>query len=996
LKLLFTLLFAFLFCVSNAQNNYLEEWYSADTKDLLQNSIKSIAPDKYGFIWMTNENGLLRYDGKNFKVFNSETTKLVSNRFTYIKGNILKDSLKAFTEDFKDEFLIHSRAIKKNNLAKKLHYNSYEGILYLNSYHNNTNLSFIGSKIDCQNDFYYVIGANKITLYTKKNVLVREIKKAYQKNTLYFLYENELVLLDFKNNHYTFFKDNFRKLYQINIREDSKFIYNPIVQQLFVFTNSEIFILKKMMDQMYLKKVYEKPKHNLNIKSLYFDSLKNKLFIGTLDRGLNVVTNKEFKTLIDPESSNNNFYGSYPISDSEFITSNGLVFNKNKLLRDLKLDRSKNQYSLTVDKQNNIWIPQEYSIVKYYKNTNYKTSKVYQLNNPIATIFCDSKNKIWVGVKKMDTYPTHVYTIDASNDSAKFDSFQSLDEPVVFFTETPDSQILMVSSNKMIFYNIGTSTIKTIPTGINIIRSVFISKDNSIWICTYNNGFSLFKDNKFYKMPSDNNMYLLSSHCIQEDKRGHFWISTNKGLFEVNKQSLINYYKHKTPVYYHHYTNKNGFLTNEFNGGCQPCSSNLKNDFIFPSLNGLVLFNPDEIRKILPSNDFFINEVQLDGKTHYFSDTLKINRKIERVTFIVDFAYFGNSENVFFEGKLKPSENEKWINLSSENQINFTNLNPGTHELYIRKIIPFTSKYQIKKVIIQIPFYFYEKLWFKLISSVFIIALIGLILRKRYNVIREKNMQLEIIVQDRTADLFETISKLQNTQANLNQEILQQKKLLGTISHDIKSPLRFLSITAKHVYEKSLDSENTTIKENAHIMYESSSQLYKFVENLVDYSKVFMEHNKINGLKKENIDDIINDKISLFKNMSIDKKNSITYKNNSDHTVYINRSIFGIMIHNLLDNAIKNTNNGTIKIEINTIKSKIYINIEDNGVGISEELITYYMNLQKNYETDKLALQNYGLGLHMVLELLRLVKGEMKIYGMLGIGTKITLIVDEI
>lgn len=179
-------------------------------------------------------------------------------------------------------------------------------------------------------------------------------------------------------------------------------------------------------------------------------------------------------------------------------------------------------------------------------------------------------------------------------------------------------------------------------------------------------------------------------------------------------------------------------------------------------------------------------------------------------------------------------------------------------------------------------------------------------------------------------------------------------------------------------------------------MYESSSQLYKFVENLVDYSKVFMEHNKINGLKKENIDDIINDKISLFKNMSIDKKNSITYKNNSDHTVYINRSIFGIMIHNLLDNAIKNTNNGTIKIEINTIKSKIYINIEDNGVGISEELITYYMNLQKNYETDKLALQNYGLGLHMVLELLRLVKGEMKIYGMLGIGTKITLIVDEI
>ena len=56
-----------------SQSNCFEEWFSADTEHLPQNSVKSIAPDKYGFIWMTTENGLVRFDGKNFKIYNTNT-----------------------------------------------------------------------------------------------------------------------------------------------------------------------------------------------------------------------------------------------------------------------------------------------------------------------------------------------------------------------------------------------------------------------------------------------------------------------------------------------------------------------------------------------------------------------------------------------------------------------------------------------------------------------------------------------------------------------------------------------------------------------------------------------------------------------------------------------------------------------------------------------------------------------------------------------------------
>jgi signal transduction histidine kinase len=339
-------------------------------------------------------------------------------------------------------------------------------------------------------------------------------------------------------------------------------------------------------------------------------------------------------------------------------------------------------------------------------------------------------------------------------------------------------------------------------------------------------------------------------------------------------------------------------------------------------------------------------------------------------------------------------ENDKWFTISNDRTISYTNLPPGKHTLFIRKLGDFSSKYQTKKIVLCVPFLYYETLWFKIIVSLLIAGIFIYGIRLRYDYIKKKNEELERIIDERTNTLIKTVNALKITKSNLTQEIIQQKKLIGTISHDIKSPLKFLSITAKHLNEKLLLSENETIKDNAKTMYDSANQLYRFVENLVDYSKIFMEHNNINKLRKEKIDVIINEKISLFKNMAEANAVIITYKNSASNPINLNKKVIGIIIHNLLDNAIKNTVIGTISIESNIDKNKIYISVEDTGSGMPEEIKNYYLNLQKNFETDKLAIQNYGLGLHMVLELLRLLKGDLKIYSKENEGTKVTIILD--
>ena len=70
------------------QENYSARWYTSDNNELPQNSIKAIVKDKHNFIWMTTENGIVKYDGNSFQVFNSVTTELNECRFSEILGNI--------------------------------------------------------------------------------------------------------------------------------------------------------------------------------------------------------------------------------------------------------------------------------------------------------------------------------------------------------------------------------------------------------------------------------------------------------------------------------------------------------------------------------------------------------------------------------------------------------------------------------------------------------------------------------------------------------------------------------------------------------------------------------------------------------------------------------------------------------------------------------------------------------------------------------------------
>jgi signal transduction histidine kinase len=93
--------------------------------------------------------------------------------------------------------------------------------------------------------------------------------------------------------------------------------------------------------------------------------------------------------------------------------------------------------------------------------------------------------------------------------------------------------------------------------------------------------------------------------------------------------------------------------------------------------------------------------------------------------------------------------------------------------------------------------------------------------------------------------------------------------------------------------------------------------------------------------------------------------------------VWTSKNILSAIVHNLLDNSVKFTKDGFITIESNVEGNTIIVLIRDTGTGMDEKKIEYYTKLQDNIENEKLLLQKYGMGLHLVLQLLQMIEGKI-------------------
>lgn len=993
-----TILFLALCCYTGYSQNkrYHAVWYSSDSNHLPQNSVKSIVPDKYGFIWLATENGIVRYDGLNFKAFNIENTNgITSNRMMLFDGNTQKDSLIILNE--RDEaLLITKRGIKTINRffrpekdLKKI--NKYAYLLYPGFRYATTGKPFA---MTAGNETF-VFEKNNVRVYNESLSFKKQYQYTYKDSMQFFVSCGSLYRLGHDSDYIQFpEKTNNLRKFDRTFAKNARIYNNIPAQQSFIYSDKELFYINRHNGKLTTKSIYKGLDFLANnIMSIYYDGKNEVLFLGSTNKGLLVVKPKDFQQNTTPyyhtSGTDDVYYGLTAFSKNSILASTGEIFSTDGTTGLIPTGDNSDKYIIIVDNDRDVWTKIGNEVYRYHKKNNYKTSDKWTFKNPLSTLTKGIDGTIWIGsFNAPQKKGGYIYKINPNDASPTPKLIISLPFAPSEINETTEGFLWV--GTWVGLYKVNPSKksyqkIQGVPK--SHVRSIYSPNANEAWICTYGNGFYLYKNGKVTKLPLDKSQHLLTPHCIIEDQSGLLWITTNKGLFAIKKQDLYDYAAKKREKVYYHLLNKNaGFTNNEFNGGCKPCGVFLENKTIFfPSMDGIVYYNPENVKKRLPTNDIYIDEIAIDGKIQPDKDTLVFNRKFGRLKFYITSPYFGNPYNQNIETKLEGPISQHWTALT-ENNVSFSTLPPGEYTLKTRKLSGFGSKWIYKDQKFSIPRPFWHTPWFDAIIISVALLCIYLIYLLRIRYIKHKNILLEKQVLVKTEQLQNTIFALRKTRDDLSKQVTNHKKLIKTITHDIKSPLRFLAITGRFVYNN-IEKKDEALKDDVKAIHTSSAQLYHFVDNFLEYAK----ETNIDTYQSDPylLYELVKEKAVFFKNIATAAKTIIV--NNIDDTLSttVNRHLLSIILHNLIDNATKNTFNGIISINAQTDAKILTLTIKDNGNGMPDATAHYYQSLLS--AQNKLESTYKGVGLSIIIELLAIMEGSMTINSKENSGTTISM-----
>ena len=172
---------------------------------------------------------------------------------------------------------------------------------------------------------------------------------------------------------------------------------------------------------------------------------------------------------------------------------------------------------------------------------------------------------------------------------------------------------------------------------------------------------------------------------------------------------------------------------------------------------------------------------------------------------------------------------------------------------------------------------------------------------------------------------------------------MNKTNFLNNISHELRTPLTSI-INSIEYMSMHTDNLSNEIKESINDLNDASSSLLDLVGNVIDINKI---ENKELELKEKNYDIRKEVERLILLNKKMSSKKDVVFKysisENTPNVLYGDKTKIKEIINNLLTNAFKYTDKGTITLTINSVIENnicnLQIEVKDTGIGIkSEEL----------------------------------------------------------
>ncbi|MFK7981934.1 MAG: two-component regulator propeller domain-containing protein [Saprospiraceae bacterium] len=988
---------------------------------LSNNTINDIKQDASGYLWIATNKGLNRFDGFEFRTYQSSTSAILQSDYVYCLEIDSKGRLWFGTSDGGLYYL---------NLIEDKIYSVAKGLMAINVI------------VEREDGSFWIGAKSGLYLMKQKSLEQYDFRQYSELNTQAIRRKGAMLWLGTSTGVYFFDTANkkFVPIAQEKIGEELVLDIELNEEELWIATRSQgvfIYQIKSKQFKSFKERIPYSSFKDFKYARKILKGNNNKMYIGTDGAGLLVYDNhtlqtKQFTNTTNPNSiSSNTIFSIYEDDGGSIwlghIRKGISIIDNNKVEVDVFFrEHLSKEYSdiLSIYEEENGDIlcgTDGKGVFKIVKKSNQTTdlSRLLDIENTyVQSIFRDSKKRLWIGtfskgvfIQKPNSKPQQLKS--KANDIRGFCEDEDgniwiatngqglfkylLDGTISEYVNQPNNPNSLSNNNILsLSFLKGKIYLATDGGGLNILNTetekiqrllqtespnsilgdnlicLFVQNEDNTWVGSTTGITNIIQKDgqKRFTRYAFGDMSLRRFILgILVDDKNQVWVSTDEGLYRLDqsngKFSKVNL--------------GSSFNSTEFH--YNSCHKFSDGKLFFGSTNGLFSFYPENLSQVGSVNRVKITGFKVFGKeedSDYDFNTNYLMQIDDGVPLVIDASTsliqidFANislpsSKGYQYAVQLKNYENE-WQYLGEERTVSYDNLTSGDYTFKVKCIDVFSTK---ENLVTQFEIDILTPIWKSWWAITIYIFSLGSLMYLAFRYLQQwsamkKNLKEEKLTRERE----EAIRKMQVT-------------FFTNISHDIRTPLTLIlgnikRLTQKQVKDKKQPQELNIIENNI-------NRLLSLSNELLDFRKIETGNFKVNLIKGD-ISILLKESFYAFYDHAIER--NIQYQLEGAHKeifVLFDYDQLEKVFFNLLSNAFKFTsNNGSIELTVNNPKDDdLQISISNTGQTLSsqqqESIFNRFYQQQSQGVEDEAIGPGVGIGLSIVKDIVDLHHGAIKV-----------------
>lgn len=607
-----------------------------------------------------------------------------------------------------------------------------------------------------------------------------------------------------------------------------------------------------------------------------------------------------------------------------------------------------------------------------------------QLGSRIAiSLFENGRGELWIGC--MEGFLTK-FDGKTFNVRRLFEDHTEASGGVVCVIERANSEVWAGTWKQGLYRLSGTSIARlTLKDGFDAdgANALYEDDEQVLWIATDGQGLYRHKDGKFKHFTSRNGLAFDRLFSILEDDNKNLWFSGNRGIFRASKQQLNEFADGKADtIICQRYNYLDGMRETECNGRRQPVAWRSRDGRLwFVSLAGVVCVDPNNMVMNDRIPPVLIEEIMVNRQHTLMPDASMIPLKANERDLTIRYTALSLviPERVRFQYKLEGYDNN-WIDAGTRRTAFYTNLPKGN---YTFRVLACNNdgKWNIEGATVQFsiaPFW-WETWWaYLLYASALVMAFLGL---RQYELKRAR-LRNEL--------------KLEHVRTERLQELDHLKsRFFAGISHEFRTPLTLIREPLQEMLAETDDPER---KSKIALTLRNTDRLQRLVDQLLDLAQ--LESGKMT-LQARPVRPVgfLQNIVAALESYAQQRSIQLDFHAHDQletETIYLDPDKMEKVVINLLFNALKYTSSGG-KVEVVVGRAApatecLEIRVRDTGRGIPESALPHIFDYFYRYRDENTRRESgTGIGLALTKEFVVLHHGEISVTSTEGVGSEFVI-----